>query len=58
MPRLADVAFEEIKYETEKAILFVIDGREIWLPKSLCEVDRHDKVVSLPENLAIEKEIV
>jgi len=46
------VHYDKKKRETEAAILFVIDGEEIWLPKSQIEYDSQDKVVIVPEWLA------
>jgi hypothetical protein len=56
--KLADVEYDEIVHETEKAFLFNIGGKEVWLPKSLIEVDYESKTITLPEKWAIEKEIV
>jgi hypothetical protein len=56
--RVVDLKFSRIKHETEKAFLFVFGSKhEVWLPKSLCEVDLQDKVVTLPENIAVDREI-
>jgi hypothetical protein len=58
--KLADVDFETIKIDNpdKKAILFVINGKDQWLPRSLIEVDRDDKVVTMPEWLAMERKII
>jgi hypothetical protein len=46
-----------IQYETEKAYRFN-DGRiYVWLPKSQCEWDEDAKTMTMPEWLAIEKEL-
>jgi len=57
-PQLEDVEYYEIIHETEKAILFDIDGKQVWLPRSMIEVNRDDKVVTMPHSFAVEKEIV
>jgi hypothetical protein len=44
-----------IKHETAKAILFSCDGQEMWLPKSVVEIDNLGEgaaVVAIPEWLA------
>lgn len=43
----------------EGAYLFDFGGKEpVWLPKSACEWDAHDKTMTLPERLATDKGIV
>jgi hypothetical protein len=47
------VSYANIKHQTDLAILFVINGGEIWLPKS--EIQEHDeisKVIIIPKWLA------
>jgi hypothetical protein len=56
--KLVDLEYDEIKHETEKAYLFVIDGKDVWLPKSVVQINETDKEVTLPESLAIDKELV
>lgn len=59
--RVTDIEMATVVHETEKAVLFRTDsGKEVWLPKSQIEVDRSGKhpVVTLPEDLAIEKELI
>lgn len=55
--KIVDLKYDDIIHETEAAHLFNFGGKEVWLPRSWCEVDERDKVVSLPEDRAIEKEI-
>lgn len=57
---LADVDFDLIKIDdpARRAILFSIDGADVWLPRSLIEVDEDDKVVTMPQWLAEERELV
>lgn len=50
-----------IHHQTERAVLFSIDGERdhaTWLPRSQIEIHDDDGVISLPERLAIEKELV
>lgn len=54
---LADIS-GSIRHETEKAYLFDDGTRVVWVPKSHCEWDPDSGVMTLPEWLAIEKELV
>jgi hypothetical protein len=54
---LVDVA-GEVQGETEKAYRFFDGVRVVWLPKSQCEWDIDDKVMTLPEWLAADKELI
>ena len=59
MPRkeLCDIACE-IQGETPLAYRF-FDGKiTVWLPKSQCEWDPDEKVMTMPEWLAKEKELI
>jgi hypothetical protein len=60
MIKLVDVRYDEIILDDDryKAILFDFGGKEVWLPRSQIEVDTDHKEVTLPERLAVEKEIV
>lgn len=55
---LAEVEYEDIVSETQRGILFQIDGKRHWLPRSQIEVDTDAKQVTMPEWLAIEKGLV
>lgn len=55
---LADIDFTKKCYETELAWLLEINGNKIWIPKAIAEVDFGDKVVTLPMQWAIDKELV
>lgn len=55
---LTDLKYDSIVHETEKAYLIDFGGKKVWLPKSMIEVDIDTMTVTMPENLAIEKEIV
>ena len=63
MPKsqLVDLDYQEILIdnpEKHDAILMVVEAKEVWLPYSLVEIDRDNKEVTMPEWLAIEKELV
>ena len=47
---IVDVRYQLIKIDDDrrKSILFEIGGKEVWLPRSLIEVDEKDKTVALP----------
>jgi hypothetical protein len=48
-----------IVHETEKAYLIDHGGKEkVWIPKSQCEYDQHDKTMAMPEYIAKEKGII
>lgn len=49
--------FDSVKWETKKAWLVVMDERELWFPKSQCEINVKNKIITVPEWLAIEKEL-
>jgi len=55
---MVEVDFDGLIRETEMAWLFRIDRQAIWFPKSRCEVDEDEKVVYVPEWLAIEEGLV
>ena len=54
------IDYDEIIRDDDRyaAILFAIDGAEIWLPRSQIDVDEDNQTVTLPEWLAIERELV
>jgi hypothetical protein len=58
MDKIIDVDVDGIVTETEKAICVRHDRKMIWLPKSQVEYDANENVVTLPEWLAIEKELI
>lgn len=53
------VYFDEVKRETDKAILFVFDEKEVWLPKSQIVETQFDanSVVWIPRWLAEKNEL-
>jgi predicted kinase len=56
--KLVDIEDIRVLHETEKA--YRIDNGTIvfWIPKSQCELSDDRKTLTLPEWLAIEKELV
>ncbi len=48
----------EIKGETEKAYHFYDGKIMVWLPKSQCEWDQDSRIMTMPEWLAKEKELI
>jgi hypothetical protein len=54
---LVDIA-GEVRSETDKAYRFFDGERTVWLPKSQCEWDAHDKTMAMPEWLAKDKELI
>ncbi len=54
---LADIA-GEIRGETDLAYRFYDGIRTVWLPKSQCEWDEDTQVMTMPEWLAKEKELI
>ncbi len=57
---LVDVTVK-LKHETKAAWLVSDGDRDVWLPKSQCELE-HGKdmvcIVTMPEWLAVEKELI
>ena len=49
------VGYDAIRFETDNAYLLEIDGEEVWLPKSHCELNPDEDEAHIPEWLAIEK---
>lgn len=48
---IVDVRYDEIKVDDErhKSVLFSIGGKDVWLPRSLIEIDEAGKTVALPQ---------
>lgn len=57
MSKLVDIKYEAILHETNGAYLFMIGDKEVWLPREAVEVHEDERVVVVPENLVIKKEI-
>lgn len=60
MPKreLIDLPYDRLVHETEKAWLFNFGGKEVWLPKSLAELDPDEHVVIIPYNWAYDKGLI
>ena len=58
MEAIVEVYFDELVHESSLVWIVKIDEERIILPKSICDLDEKDKVVDVPEWLAIEKELV
>lgn len=54
---LIDIA-GELQGETEKAYRFFDGTRTVWLPKSQCQWDPDEKVMTMEEWLATDKELI
>lgn len=55
---IIEIYFDELKKETDMAWLVKIDEDEVWLPKSVCELDEKDGVAEVPEWICFEKELI
>jgi hypothetical protein len=47
--------YQEKVTETNKAWLLDIQGEEIWIPKSQCDINEDDHTIEIPEWLADKK---
>lgn len=56
--QLVDLDYESIEHETEKAVLFLINKKKVWIPKSVAEVDFRGRVVTIPYRWAYENELI
>jgi hypothetical protein len=48
----------ELRRETDKAFLIFDGGKEVWVPKGLCEWDASDRTMQMPEWLALQKGLI
>ena len=57
---LCDVEYDRIKIDDKKykSILFTIGGKDVWLPRSLIEVDEDAETVTLPEWKALDEGLI
>ena len=53
-----EVDYDDIEHETDAAVMFLIDNRLVWLPKSQISFDRDELTIELPVWLATEKGLV
>lgn len=56
--KLVDLTVDRWLAETPKAWLVIINGVRAWIPKQNAEFYESDGIVSMPEWMAIEKELV
>ena len=56
-PDVADVE-GTVDFETDSAFLFNDGIRRVWLAKSQCQWDEDESVMTLPEWLALDKELI
>lgn len=56
--KVVDLEVDRWLTETPLAYLFVINGKRVWLPKSQIEFDEQDSIVTMPERMAIDRELV
>ena len=52
-----DLVFDELITETQTVWVVTFDGREVVLPRSECQLFLGDRVVTVPEWLAIKEEL-
>ena len=52
MVQVNDYAYDEIKADKPKAWLVTIDGKDIWLPKSQCTINKEGCIITIPDWLA------
>lgn len=57
MRRLLDLKYTRIVHETEKAYLLAFNYKKVWLPKSIIELHEDDNIVTVPEDIAVDREI-
>lgn len=55
---LVDFEDVELIHETSAAWLFIIEDKEVWVPKSVGDYDARSNQLTLPEHFAISKELV
>jgi hypothetical protein len=55
--KLVDIT-GEIQGETELAYRFYDGIRIVWIPKSQCEWDQDSKTMTMPEWVALDKELI
>ena len=55
--QLFTVVYDDLKHETDLAWLLLFDEEEVWLPKSVCEIDEVEFEIEVPEWLVEENEL-
>lgn len=57
--RLVEISGELVApFETEKAYHFYDGSNRVWLPKSQCEWDSDEQIMTIPEWLCVEKGLI
>lgn len=54
---LQTIDYDALIHEGEQAWLVDIDGRELWLPKSQCEIDEDDSTIEVPQWICDEEDL-
>jgi len=49
------IQYDELVIETDDAFGLEIDGKLVWLPKSVCPIHEDEKIVDCPDWLAYKK---
>lgn len=55
--KLIDIS-GELRGQTEKAYRFFDGDKTVWLPKSQCQWDEEDKIMTMEEWLAMDKGLI
>jgi hypothetical protein len=55
---MIEINFDKIIRETQDAWLLDTGDEKVWFPKSQCTLDEDEKIIEVPEWLAIEKGLV
>lgn len=56
-PKNVEVTYNKLVAETDKAMLLDIGGKEMWMPKSHCEIDEDSKTAYMTDWIAEQKGI-
>jgi len=54
---LLTIDYDALLHEGEMAWLIEIDGRQVWLPKSECELDEDDGTIEVPKWICDEEDL-
>lgn len=55
---LEKIDVDALVHETDKAYLFRIDNKKVWIPKECCEFDEDEMIVEMEHEYALEKELI
>jgi hypothetical protein len=61
LPQLVELEYEKQIFGIgagNAGYVFLIDGREVWLPRSATKVDADNKKITIPRSLAREKGLI